>query len=149
MWAKYIKHPNIMVLFLILSVGTGCSFQSPQGQHQVGLVATVKASANPNTVEVEFQNGTSAAVNVERYTLESSVIVLEVIDSNGLVIPPVPPSIPPNDPEHVSIPPEGRRKLIYNLQHFSPPLLPGKYRVRVKLEGWISNYFEYEVPARQ
>ncbi len=114
-----------------------------------GLVAMVSPGPRLNTVTVEYRNDTHQEVTISRQVVESNVLALEVSDSSGRRMPPVPPSIPWSRDDGVRIPAGGIHRAEYSLEMFSPSLPPGRYRVRVQIKGWACEPLEYTVDARR
>ncbi len=135
------RFPVVLVLLGLASTEHACAAPAAAGK----LTATVSPGKKKGTVRVEYRNGTGRAVRVNRQVIESGVLALEVLDGSGRVVPPVPPPVPSAKPEEVVIPAGEARSYSYTLNHFSPPLPPGRNRVRTRLKGWGSNAVVYVV----
>jgi hypothetical protein len=96
---------------------------------------------------VEYRNRTPTAVVVSGQVLGTNCLALEVLDRTGKVIPTVPPSPPSPWDYGVNIPAGGVHRVEYTFHMFDPPLSPGRYRVRVRIEGWVCEPLEYLVVA--
>ena len=140
---------------LVLALA-GCSSPAPDATAKAdpapapaanGLTAVVSPGPRPNTVVVEYRNGTPKEVVVSEQVLITNCLALEVADRAGRVVPPVPPSPPWPKDEEVRIPAGGTHRVEYTLHMFSPALPPGRYRVRVRIEGWACEPLEYPVVA--
>jgi hypothetical protein len=99
------------------------------------LTAVLTSGPDPNTVVVEYRNGTGKEVRVSEQVLVTNCLALEVLDDTGRLVS-VPPSTPWERDDGVAIPAGGVREQRYKLDQFSPPLQPGQYQVRVRIEGW-------------
>ena len=108
------------------------------------LTAVVSPGKGTNIVVVEYRNGTSKEVTVNKQALLTISLALEVTDLKGRVIPPVPPPMPTKDDPGIPIPPGGVHRVEYRLSSFSPAL-EGRFRVRTRLKGWVCEPKEIEV----
>jgi hypothetical protein len=108
------------------------------------LTAVVSPGKGTNTVSVEYRNGTSKEVTVNKQAILTGSLALEVSDRNGRVIPTVPPPLPDKNDPGVRIPAGGVHRVEYRLNFFSPGL-EGRYRVRTRLSGWTCEPVEIDV----
>ena len=142
---------------LLLSIFAGCSSPvsapipaaAPAPANANGLSAMVSPGSRPNSVLVEYRNGTPDAVVVSTQVLVTGSLALEIANRNGSVIRPVPPSPPWPQDAGVRIPAGGTHRVEYALDMFDPALPPGRYHVRTRIEGWACEPLEYEVRAEQ
>jgi hypothetical protein len=134
---------RIATIIGLLAVA-GCAPRGPDPK-SAGLVAVVSPGSGPDTVVVEYRNGTAAEAVIGEQVLATNVLALEVTDGSGKRMPPVPPAVPWERDAGVRIPAGGSRRVEYSLQMFDPPLPAGRYRVRVRIDGWACEPLEYTV----
>lgn len=128
-----------------LGLVIGLAIAAPAPKNTNVLTATIKAGPKEDSVEVEYRNSTGEAVRIDKLVMESGILALEVLDAKSRFVPTVPPPIPRVKTEFITILPGSSHKQVYGLSHFSPPLPAGKYLVRVRIQGWKSSEFSYEV----
>jgi len=85
------------------------------------------ASDSEVEVTVDLINTTSNPITLPEQVLQTAVLLLEVKDANGRVIPTVPPSLPRD--AKVTIALHEQRSVKVTLGVFSPPLPKGDYTV--------------------
>jgi hypothetical protein len=110
-----------------------------------GLTAVLSPGKEPNTVLVEYRNGTTKEVTTNSQVLTSGILALQVIDRTGRVVPPVPPPTPLKEDPGIRIPAGGVHRMEYPLNHFIPRLAPGRYRVRCRVTAFVSEPIEIEI----
>lgn len=103
-----------------------------------GLVATlaversVVSHQRELVVAVAIENRGPQPAELLRTVLSSAVLLLEVRDGVGKVMPPTPPPTPPAVPDPIRLPRGGGQTVQLALDVFGPPLPAGAYTVRVK-----------------
>lgn len=163
MWLTQVKIVAALALVLgAAGAGAGVLVYQAQGDKSVPvpkkengdvaapkaeLSATVALATDPGTVRVEYRNGTDQEVKINRVAIASPILALAVLDAAGKVVPTVPPPLP--SPEEIAIPAGKTKSFSYTLNHFSPPLPAGRYGIRVRLPGWVSNQLQYEVKEKE
>lgn len=143
---------KLVARIALLSTITGCSAFPPDPPRvnpvRPGLTAVVSPGSRPNSVIVTYRNDTQAEIVEKAQLLETSVLALEVIDVNGRIIAPVPPSPPWVVDPGVRIPAGGVCRVEYEVnQMFQKPLPAGKYRIRPRL--WAGETFRYTAVPEQ
>lgn len=159
MWLTKIKLATAAVLVLALLVGSGVLAHRAMADRPADAAqrpaplddkqsALVSAGPEKNTIRVDYRNGTKQDARVNAVAIESPILAIAVMDMDGKVIPTVPPPFP--RPGVDAVVAAGKtRSFTYTLNHFSPALKPGKYKVKVRLDGWPSNVLEYTLTARE
>lgn len=126
--------------------GTTVTFPTPAAAPaSTGLVAVLSPGPEPGTIAVEYRNHTAAEAVVSAQVITSNILALEVTDAAGRRQDTIPPSIPWIRDGGVRIPPGGVRRFEYGLNMFGNPLPPGRYRVRVAIEGWTCEPLDFTV----
>jgi hypothetical protein len=138
--------------FLILVAAlAGCSAPPPPVETELTtapgqdgrLRVTLSAGKKPLTVAATYYNGTDEDVKLDKQSLYTDALMLKVWNGAGERRHTVPPPVPWPKPEHVVIAPQKTLTVVYSLDVFSPPLSPGRYRIRVSLDGWTSSELQY------
>jgi hypothetical protein len=85
-------------------------------------------------IHVVFTNVSHAKATLNGFCLPASVLMLDVFDSSGKILPPYPPPVPPPDIESYDIvlAPGEHREVTYQLAIGSSLLPNGKYAIRTR-----------------
>lgn len=113
-----------------------------------GLKATISRGKADEVVAC-YHNGTDKNVRVDKQVIGCGILALDVRDTTGKVIPPVPPPVPAAKTQYVVIAAGTTISISYDMNFFSPPLPAGTYRVQVRLPDWRSNELEYRVGKKK
>lgn len=133
-----------------LTIGIACVLFTAAGDGKAEEVKLLQATLTSESgkVKVVLRNKTDKAVSVDKQTLESGILALDVFDAAGKRIPTIPPPIPRPLPEVLVIPAGGEHAQSYDLNFFSPALKPGIYLVRLGVKGWTSNDLKYVIEGK-
>jgi hypothetical protein len=144
------QHPNAAKARCIavgphrgLNLANWCCRRGPSEQtvlppaDATGLVATlatersVVSTGADFVVTVAIENRSTGPREINAFVAASPILLLEVRDAAGRRVPPIPPSMPPPQPEMLTLPPRGGRTFLHLMNVFSPPLRAGSYTLRV------------------
>lgn len=128
-----------VLLALPLAAGPGHAASAHTGGPPA-MYAEVSKANDQGDIFVRYRNNTSSDLSLSAQLMASAVLALSVESVDGKVMLPMPPPTPDPSAGTLEIPARDEWTQRYSLNAmFDPPLPPGRYRVRVKLEGWISN----------
>ena len=115
------------------------------------LVVTLSADQNAFAtgrdvrVHTKVQNGGDQPLQLNLYGASSAVLFLEVRNGVGRTIHTIPPPMPPEEMEIVTLAPGESREFRHALNMFSPPLSKGRYTVRARSKNAETNVLRFRV----
>jgi hypothetical protein len=112
---------------------------------EANLLQATLSLGKDGKIDAVFRNGSNRQVKIDKQVIESSILGLEVRDASGRVLYTVSPPVPSARPEQITLPPGKEHAVSYRLEGFDPPLVAGKYRVRLRVPEWKSNELDFQV----